>query len=76
MTHVKYWVVEEDEEHEEIKYSNILEEEEYEDDDPPEGFEGLQKGSELDGGGESSVGESGAPPPTPWDPSESFFAYI
>jgi hypothetical protein len=76
MTHVKYWVVEEDEEVEEIRYSNILEEEEYEeDDDSPEGFEGLQKGSELDGG-ESSVGESGAPPPTPWDPSESFFAYI
>jgi hypothetical protein len=75
MTHVKYWVVEEDEDVEEIKYSNILEEEEYEDEDPPEGFEGLQKGSELDGG-ESSVGESGVPPPIPWDPSESFFAYI
>jgi hypothetical protein len=73
MTHVKYWVVEEDEEVEEIKYSNILEEEEYEDDDPPEGFEGLQKGSELDGGGESSGKTSG---PAPWDPSESFFAYI
>jgi len=74
MTHVKYWVVEDDEEPEEIRYSNILEEEEYEeDDDPPEGFEGLQKGSELDGGDESSRKTSG---PTPWDPSESFFAYI
>ena len=73
MTHVKYWVVDEDEEEsEEIKYSNILEEEEYEDDDPPDGFEGLQKGSELDGG-ESSGKTSG---PAPWDPAESFFAYI
>jgi len=69
MTRVKYWVVEEEEE---IRYSNILEEEEYEE-DPPEGFEGLQKGSELDGGDESSRKTSG---PTPWDPSESFFAYI
>lgn len=73
MTHVKYWVVEEDEEAEEIRYSNILEEEEYEDDDPPEGFEGLQKGSELDGGDESLGKTNG---PTPWDPAESFFAYI
>jgi hypothetical protein len=72
MTHVKYWVVEEDDEIEEIKYSNILEEEEYEEDDSPEGFEGLQKGSELDGG-ESSGKTSG---PVPWNPAESFFAYI
>jgi hypothetical protein len=74
MTHVKYWVVEEeDEEIEEIKYSNIVEEEEYEDDDPPEGFEGLQKGSELDSGSESP-GETGSP--TPWDPSDVFFRLI
>jgi hypothetical protein len=70
MTHVKYWVVEEDDEPEEIRYSNILQEEEYEEDeDPPEGFVGLQKGSELEGREEGS-------PPRPWDPSESFFAYL
>ena len=71
MTHIKYWVVddEEEEEPDEIKYSNILQEEEYEE-DPPEGFEGLQKGLSL----EESSGE--APPPIPWDPSQSFFAYI
>ena len=72
MTYVKYWVVEDEDEEEieEIKYSNILEEEEYEDEDSPGGFEGLQKGCDLDGGSEPHPG------PIPWDPSESFFAYI
>lgn len=47
-------------------YTNIIEEEGFEED--PEGFEGLQKGSEID--------QSGTGGPVPWDPSESFFAYI
>lgn len=48
------------------EYANIIEEEGFEED--PEGFEGLQKGSEIDQGGTCGPG--------PWDPSESFFAYI
>lgn len=70
---MKYWVVEdEDEEIEETRYSNILHEEEYEEDDedPPEAFEGLQKGSSISGErfDQSTV--------KPWDPSEIFFVYI
>ena len=65
---MKYWVVE-DEDEEEIKYSNILQEEEYEDEDPPEAFEGLQKGSNItDEFDQSTV--------KPWDPSDIFFVYI
>lgn len=48
------------------RYTNIIEEEGFEED--PGGFEGIQKGSEIDQGG--------ADGPVPWDPSESFFAYI
>ena len=48
------------------RYTNIIEEEGFEED--PEGFEGLQKGSEIDQGGTGG--------PVPWDPSESFFACI
>jgi hypothetical protein len=70
MTHVKYWVVDEDdEEPEEITYSNIIEEEDYED-DPPEGFEGAQKGSDIHESSEEAL------LPRPWDPTENFFAYI
>jgi hypothetical protein len=47
-------------------YTNIIEEEGFEED--PGGFEGIQKGSEIDQGGTDG--------PVPWDPSESFFAYI
>jgi len=90
---MKYWFVtpdEEDEDEEVSKYSNIIEEEDFEEDQqPPEGFEGPQKGSNLE---ESSGGERAGLPrpwessgktsereraePVPWDPSESFFAYI
>jgi hypothetical protein len=65
---MRYWVVE-DEEEEEIRYSNILQEEEFEEDDP-EGFEGLQKGSNLIEEEDEYTG------PVPWDPSEIFFVYI
>jgi hypothetical protein len=71
MTHVKYWVVEEDEEVEETKYSNILQEEDFEEEDPPEGFEGLQKGSNI-----TEEENSDYTGPVPWDPSEIFFVYI
>jgi hypothetical protein len=67
---MKYWVVEdEDEEIEETRYSNILQEEEYEEDDPPEAFEGLQKGSSITEEFDQSTVK-------PWDPSEIFFVYI
>jgi hypothetical protein len=66
---MRYWVVE-DEEEEEIRYSNIVQEEEFEDEDPPEGFAGLQTGSNLV---EEETEYTG---PKPWDPSESFFTYL
>ena len=76
-------------ESDEEEYSSFVELEEFEDDDEvPEGFEGLQKGSELEGGPsdeaelprpwESSEKTSGRERagPVPWDPAESFFAYL
>jgi hypothetical protein len=72
---MKYWIVQdaedEDEDEEKVRYSNLLSEEEYEDDDPPEAFGGLQKGSEIDGGGDDR--QEG---PIPWDPSDIFFRLI
>jgi len=66
---MKYWVVEdEDDEVEETRYSNIVEEEDFED-DPPEAFEGLQKGLDI-------TEEEEKKEPIPWNPSDSFFAYI
>jgi len=72
-------------ESDEEEYSSFVELEEFEDDDEvPEGFEGLQKGSSLE---EST--EAPAPcessektswreraEPVPWNPAESFFAYL
>lgn len=52
-------------------YTNIIQEEDFEGDEECEGFQGVQKGSEIE-----TNGQEEAPPPTPWDPSESFFAYI
>jgi len=69
---MKYWVVEaesEEEDPEEIRYSNVLQEEDFEE-DPPEGFEGLQKGSNLIEEEKEYTG------PVPWDPSDTFFVYI
>jgi hypothetical protein len=51
-------------------YTSIIQEEDFEEEDL-EGFEGLQKGSEIDQG--VSRDQAG---PVPWDPSQSFFAYI
>jgi len=62
-----------DSEDEDPKYSSFVEFEDFEE-DPPEGFEGPQKGSSLE---ESSEGASEeAELPRPWDPAESFFAYL
>ena len=58
---------------EEESYSSFVELEEFEEDEVPEGFEGLQKGSSLEGGGDESLENPG---PRPWDPAESFFAYL
>jgi len=56
-------------ESDEEEYSSFVELEEFEEDEVPEGFEGLQKGSSL----EESSERAG---PAPWDPAESFFAYL
>lgn len=59
-------------ESDEEEYSSFVELEEFEEDDEvPEGFEGLQKGSSLEGGPSEE-----AELPRPWDPAESFFAYL
>jgi len=63
-----------DEEDEDPKYSSFVDLEDFEEDQPPEGFEGLQTGSNIEEG-PMERGEEGSPP-RPWDPSESFFAYI
>jgi hypothetical protein len=60
-----------DSEDEDPKYSSFVELEDFEE-DPPEGFEGPQKGSSLEESSER--GERAGP--VPWDPAESFFAYI
>jgi hypothetical protein len=69
MTYTFFTTSDSDEEEEEERYSSFVDLEEFEDEDHPEGFEGLQKGSSL----EESSERAG---PTPWDPAESFFAYI
>jgi hypothetical protein len=58
---------------EEEKYSSFVQEEEFEGDEECEGFQGVQKGSEIE-----RVWEPREWTPTilPWDPSENFFAYI
>jgi len=69
---------ESDEEEEDQKYSSFVDVEDFEEDDTPGGFEGLQKGSSLEesSGETSERGEEEGSPPSPWDPSENFFAYI
>jgi len=80
MTYTFFTTSDSDEEEEEERYSSFVDLEEFEDDDEvPEGFEGLQKGSSLEGGGdESSEKTSGREraEPVPWNPAESFFAYL
>ena len=61
-------------ESDEEEYSSFVELEEFEEDEVPEGFEGLQKGSSLEGGGDESLEKTSGP--APWDPAESFFAYL
>ena len=56
------------------EYDNIIQEEEFEDEEEPEAYkERFRKGSELDGGNEP---REWTPSIRPWDPAESFFAYI
>jgi len=69
-----FFTINSESEEEDPKYSSFVDLEEFEDDDEvPEGFEGLQKGSSLEGGGDESLENPG---PRPWDPAESFFAYL
>ena len=67
MTYTFFTTSDSDEEKEE-KYSSFVDLENFEDDEDPQGFEGVEKGSELNSSGPDSV--------VPWDPSESFFAYL
>jgi hypothetical protein len=68
MTYTFFTTSDSDEEKEE-KYSSFVDLEDFEDDEP-QGFDGVKKGSELNSSSPDSVG------PVPWDPSESFFAYL
>jgi hypothetical protein len=61
-----------DSEEEDTKYSSFVDLEEFEDDEP-QAFDGTEKGSEINSSGR---GEEEMEGPVPWDPSESFFAYI
>jgi hypothetical protein len=63
-----FFTTSDSEEEEEERYSSFVDFEEFEDDEVPEGFEGPQKGLNLE--------EEEAPPPRPWDPAESFFTYL
>ena len=69
MTYTFFTTSDSDEEKEE-KYSSFVELEDFEEDEEPQGFEGVEKGSELNSPSLDSMG------PIPWDPSESFFAYL
>jgi hypothetical protein len=73
MTYTFFKINDSEEDDEEQRYSSFVELEDFEE-DGPEGFEGLQAGSNLEDF--SSGGKKEAQPPTPWDPSESFFAYL
>jgi hypothetical protein len=55
---------------EDEEYSSFVDLEDFEEEEEPQGFEGTKKGSELN----STSPDSGGP--VPWDPSESFFAYL
>ena len=67
-----------DSEEEDTKYSSFVELEEFEEDDEePRGFVRVQTGSDLGPTPEGpGIWESSREAPTPWDPAESFFAYI
>lgn len=54
---------------ERVRYTHVIEEEEFEDEEP-NGFEGVQVGTDLDPQDET------ASTVHPWDPSENFFSYI
>jgi len=62
-----FFTTSDSDEDEDPKYSSFVEFEDFEEE--PEGFEGPQKGSSL----EESSERAG---PAPWDPAESFFAYL
>ena len=65
-TRYRIFSTESDSEDEEEKYSSFVQEEEFEEE--CEGFQGVQKGSEIERVWEPTI--------LPWDPSENFFAYI
>jgi hypothetical protein len=63
-----FFTTSDSDEDEDPKYSSFVEFEDFEDEDP-EGFEGPQKGSSLEESSERAE-------PVPWNPAESFFAYL
>jgi hypothetical protein len=68
-----------DSEEEDTKYSSFVELEEFEEDDEeePHGFVRVQTGSNIGPDPEGpGIWESSGEAPKPWDPSESFFAYL
>jgi len=68
MTYTFFTISDSDEDEE---YSSFVDFEDFEDDEEePQGFGGMEKGSELNSSSPDSAG------PVPWDPSESFFAYL
>jgi hypothetical protein len=71
MTYTFFTTTSDSDEDEDPKYSSFVEFEDFEEEDPPEGFEGVQRGSSLEGGPSEE-----AELPRPWDPAESFFAYL
>jgi len=62
-----FFTTSDSDEEEEERYSSFVDLEDFEDDEVPGGFEGPQKGSSLEESSEA---------PGPWDPAESFFAYL
>ena len=71
MSFISYTIFDEDSE-EETRYSSFVDLEVFEesDTDTPEGFDGTEKGSDLEpgDGDRSNI--------RPWDPSEIFFRFI
>jgi hypothetical protein len=71
MSFINYTIFDEDSE-EETRYSSFVDLEAFEesDEDTPAGFDGTEKGSELEPGKEDRSHVR------PWDPCENFFRFI
>ena len=63
-----FFTTSDSEEEEDTKYSSFVELEDFEEDEEPQAFDGTEKGSNIQ--------EEETEGPVPWDPAESFFAYL